>query len=1666
MARIGGSIVDPTPPYSSEDPSNRGITSRELNVTVTPEFGLDTGRILDVPGELSSGGDSSNPVDFAASLPFRGIGMAGQALGAGLKVGGDIIGASPLGFIASQRLGDGTVGDIVGNIGKVFLDILAKPGEIVQDFGAMLRIKTANGTLPPDIQAMVDGGASEDAIIKYMRETGRSLANDRTVNLGLSLLLDPLNLTPFALGKANLLKGIGKLGTTGAGIGLGAALGPVGAVAGGLGGYALGGRVGQKLAEIGFKAGAKTISKQSGLDLSSKARAIQAAEAAGESIPADLNKGQYLIYNEIDKAIFRPMRNIGNSVKEGLKLKTGQILLRAYSARVMDEFHEAATQAFGEDAAKLGLRRFAIAKMNSVIQSVSRSRVGDVESAVDNVVENIDADIKRALEEYKDARYNNAPNATFDMLVGASGDLAKIPGSTDYVMARLAENAGDVGLDVKYNMSREEIIGFLQDAAPGYGPRMDPGSGLRIVDQTTTVQAAKNRLRNRLLQARMDTELAGYDPIKDAVRAASTNMDMIDNGLLDEVALEVKKEAEYIGISAPTQGAKSLSASKRAYMYAERLANELANGTADDITRGAGRIEATPAQIQAIADKFFGGARVEGGKLVGGKYFDETGALNSKANIARQLAQKFAFARSTTYGFNINRMGNVRRVFHIATIFEKAGIREKQLYAKEISKALGRPITVRELEQIVPQLKELGDVSAIARPTFVKTSSLIDTKVEQWTALFDDLGQEGGLVASAYPEIPQAVIAKLNSIMAGGPRSAAEAKTFWATQAAATFEDVAANTPGYKLTSGSISAQQVKDFLTAAKNASATTARATPEELRAMREAWRLLNGNTDELDNIIAAAKRDGYEIGIAPADNVVREPRLIATVEKQGLAVPEVATIDRPFIDITSEFVDGLPDLANPQAYKVGGVRGAIQSMLAPIPQALVTSSASQRLQLILRDRFTVDEIDEFNRRVTTRAVGDRKGVRGLEQGTMEDIMGEILQEKTGAASAKAAWQERIDALKAAGIRSPNLQTDIIKAFKAEYDQSGYSQWISSSMKSAPGVGKYLAYISESLYPLLKYKINPLFFAQELIESPFYAELRGMNRGDMEAKLKAAGVTSREIRQMFGERTASQAMQLHEQAFFAYTARSRGAADSALKEGLTAKEILSNPRRIFDEGWEATADFKEKYRDLMAAGDLAPKFQRFVQQNMPDEAVALHNRYGADAFDQLIGWMSEYKRMQAAKFGGSGINTMKAPGFGFAVNPSATGLAQIISEVNDILPMHTSEKFATLVQGGARPRIITSTFRAKFINAAQDAGYDVAAARTALDQLDNIAQRYALELNRTGPNLQFLKAEYDSALKTFGVEMRGLTSQLQLADVHKAIVMELMDAYVPGFSKTSGANEIIEAIANARKYGAKFATMGRLIEQIRMDAGDMSVLSAGARESIRQTVQRYANFSGERGAVVRSTQDILTDTTSNLLKDHAGEQAMFEAAKWSYAKSVEEMNRVNYFSSNRSWFERSINHPFLGLYPFSYMFGKVLPELARFMFYKPFGAIAPGAGYAAYRKISEYVSYNGLPPGWETTQEKPDWQFLLVQLIPGIPEDMTVVTPKWFRSGVSTISRQGYDQYKATDLAGQAFDWALNSGVGGVTQLGLKSFGELTNNAADFVTGKFNTEADPFRK
>jgi hypothetical protein len=474
-----------------------------------------------------------------------------------------------------------------------------------------------------------------------------------------------------------------------------------------------------------------------------------------------------------------------------------------------------------------------------------------------------------------------------------------------------------------------------------------------------------------------------------------------------------------------------------------------------------------------------------------------------------------------------------------------------------------------------------------------------------------------------------------------------------------------------------------------------------------------------------------------------------------------------------------------------------------------------------------------------------------------------------------------------------------------------------------------------------------------------------------------------------------------------------------------------------------------------------MAPTFQKWVQKTKPDEFAALYKTFGPDPVDQLLGWYGQYKKNTSLLFGGSNVDRLKAPGFGLAVNPSRDGLLEAQQSFDQIFGSTDISSFGAQINQGLRPTAVGSMVRARVINVAQDSGYDVGRLREAVSKFDGIAVSYAREFQRSGPNLEIIASEYKNAQQVVKAEVNSLGKQLIAADVNKAIMEELMDSAIPGFSQTENAAKVIEALANARKYGANLRPIADLIDEVRgRFAGELVALRPGTRDAIRNVVNNILAGDSSVAQSGRNVRSILTDGTQSLLRDHAGEETLFQAAKFSYMKSAEVMDRVNYFRSDRSAFERGINHQFLGLYPFSYMMGKVLPEVARFLFWKPFGSIAPGAGYSAYRKVSDYIKRMGPPPEWQVTTQRPDYEFLLAQLLPGTPEDITVVIPGWARRAASTVSRQGYDQYGVANLAGEFTAPFTNTGLGGFLNLGSKSLAQLSDLGAQATTNFFNTD------
>ena len=125
------------------------------------------------------------------------------------------------------------------------------------------------------------------------------------------------------------------------------------------------------------------------------------------------------------------------------------------------------------------------------------------------------------------------------------------------------------------------------------------------------------------------------------------------------------------------------------------------------------------------------------------------------------------------------------------------------------------------------------------------------------------------------------------------------------------------------------------------------------------------------------------------------------------------------------------------------------------------------------------------------------------------------------------------------------------------------------------------------------------------------------------------------------------------------------------------------------------------------------------------------------------------------------------------------------------------------------------------------------------------------------------------------------------------------------------------------------------------------------------------------------------------------------------------DEAHATHFYRRDRGMAERSINHPYIGLYPASYMWGKILPEMLRFLALRPFGMETPFLAWNVAREVSDSVRAQGeLDPGFKDWLDGNEDAFMLFSMLfPGLPHDI----PANASLPVRRIAEQGLEAQKA---------------------------------------------------
>jgi hypothetical protein len=189
--------------------------------------------------------------------------------------------------------------------------------------------------------------------------------------------------------------------------------------------------------------------------------------------------------------------------------------------------------------------------------------------------------------------------------------------------------------------------------------------------------------------------------------------------------------------------------------------------------------------------------------------------------------------------------------------------------------------------------------------------------------------------------------------------------------------------------------------------------------------------------------------------------------------------------------------------------------------------------------------------------------------------------------------------------------------------------------------------------------------------------------------------------------------------------------------------------------------------------------------------------------------------------------------------------------------------------------------------------------------------------------------------------------------------------------------------------------------------------------------------------------------------------EYRLMEVARQSLLRAEEEAFRVHYYKRGRTLLERSINHPYLGMYPASYMWGKVLPELMRFLVRKPFGIEAPFAGLAMTNHVFEAIQLEMNTDDGALANlvaEFPEMLRFLQLMVPGTPWDIPVNAPAWTRR----IAQQAWEG-QPTDLGAAITDTIQYAfGPGRAPKDVLEFAGEMAGaaqRAGQMMTGEYES-------
>jgi hypothetical protein len=216
--------------------------------------------------------------------------------------------------------------------------------------------------------------------------------------------------------------------------------------------------------------------------------------------------------------------------------------------------------------------------------------------------------------------------------------------------------------------------------------------------------------------------------------------------------------------------------------------------------------------------------------------------------------------------------------------------------------------------------------------------------------------------------------------------------------------------------------------------------------------------------------------------------------------------------------------------------------------------------------------------------------------------------------------------------------------------------------------------------------------------------------------------------------------------------------------------------------------------------------------------------------------------------------------------------------------------------------------------------------------------------------------------------------------------------------------------------EFGKKFVGKGKHVE---------------SNPDVARTAQMFGKWTeavvgngllrGEHGVYSGLLHDVAGLPTGAAVPYNYSEGAIANLATQSMIRKWDDAFRLQYFSQERSFLERSLNHPMFGMYPASYMWGKIMPEMVRFLAAEPFGNKTGGLLYSAMDVQASIALRREYDPYLDAHMEELGHSQALSfggYLMPSLPWDISASAPGWMRS----ISDQGRADADRVNAGGEA--------------------------------------------